>query len=265
MAGFRPPILEDMSSPQAGFASTPQPVTVSITRSVDPARLPEVTRWVQAGVNLANTWPGFLGSGWVRSAADSTDWHMLYRFADAVTLDAWQTSPERRRWLEGGRGLVEERRVHRVTGIEGWFDAPVSTTHLDADAPGADADAAGVGARGGGAAGLGAGAPSAGGARGTGAIGSDAVARADAGGARRAMPVAPPRWKQAVSIWLGFFPVNLAFTLLVTLFVPGWNDLPTALKVFLTTTALTPLMTYWILPFVTARLKTWLVAPPRAR
>jgi antibiotic biosynthesis monooxygenase (ABM) superfamily enzyme len=227
-----------MSSPQAGFVSTPQPVTVSITRSVDPARLPEVTRWVQAGVNLANTWPGFLGSGWVRSAADSTEWHMLYRFEDAVTLDAWQTSPERTTWLEGGRGLVEERRVHRVTGIEGWFDAPVSTTDLDADA----------------AAGAGAGA----GASGAGAAAGGAVA----GGAVR---TAPPRWKQAVSIWLGFFPVNLVFTLLVTMFVPGWNDLPTALKVFLTTTALTPLMTYWILPFVTSRLKTWLAAPPRRR
>jgi hypothetical protein len=45
--------------------------------------------------------------------------------------------------------------------------------------------------------------------------------------------------------------------------VPGWNDLPTALKVLLTTTALTPLMTYWILPFVTARLKNWLGAPRR--
>ncbi len=208
---------------------------------------------MQAGVNLANTWPGFLGSGWVRSAADSTDWHMLYRFADADTLDAWQNSPERTRWLEGGRGLVEERRVHRVTGIEGWFDAPVSTTDLDAGAVGAGAaGAAGAGGAGAGAAGAGPG--------GSGAAG--AASRATGAAAVR---TAPPRWKQAVSIWLGFFPVNLVFTLLVTMFVPGWNDLPTALKVLLTTTALTPLMTYWILPFVTARLKNWLAAPPRAR
>ena len=189
-------------------------------------------------MNLANTWPGFLGSGWVRSAADSTDWHMLYRFADADTLDAWQNSPERTRWLEGGRGLVEERRVHRVTGIEGWFDAPVSTMDLDGVGGAGGGVGAGAGVRGGGGAG--------------GAAAGGVAARS-----------APPRWKQAVSIWLGFFPVNLAFTLLVTTFVPGWNDLPTALKVLLTTTALTPLMTYWILPFVTARLKNWLAAPPR--
>ena len=139
--------------------------------------------------------------------------------------------------------------MHRVTGIEGWFDSPVSTTDLDADpaAAGAGAGAGGVGARGAGAGGAGAG-------------GAGAGARRATSGT---VPVAPPRWKQAVSIWLGFFPVNLVFTLLVTLFVPGWNDLPTALKVFLTTTALTPLMTYWILPFVTARLRNWLSAPAR--
>jgi antibiotic biosynthesis monooxygenase (ABM) superfamily enzyme len=68
---------------------------------------------------------------------------------------------------------------------------------------------------------------------------------------------APPRWKQAVSIWLGFFPANLVFTLAVGL-VPGWPSLPPALRVLLTTLALTPLMTYLVLPFVTARLRHWL-------
>ncbi|MBW8872998.1 MAG: antibiotic biosynthesis monooxygenase, partial [Leifsonia sp.] len=68
------------------------PVTVSITRRVVGDRLPEVTHWVQAGVNLANTYEGFLGSGWVRAHADSEEWHMLYRFADADTLEAWEAS-----------------------------------------------------------------------------------------------------------------------------------------------------------------------------
>jgi antibiotic biosynthesis monooxygenase (ABM) superfamily enzyme len=183
-------------------ASPSVPVTVSITREVDPQRIPEVTHWVQAGVNLANRYPGFLGSGWVRQGADSVHWHMLYRFADARLLERWETSEDRRRWLEGGRELVREARVERRTGIEGWFDEPVASS-----AP----DAAG-----------------------------ETAAR-----------VAPPRWKQATSIWLGFFPVNLAFTLLVTMLLPGWNDLATALKVLLTTLVLTPIMAYWVLPAVT--------------
>jgi antibiotic biosynthesis monooxygenase (ABM) superfamily enzyme len=206
-----------MSINTSSGAPTDAPVTVSITRSVDPERVSEVTHWVQAGVNLANTWPGFLGSGWVRSSASSTEWHMLYRFADAALLEQWQTSGERARWLEEGHGLVEERRTHKRTGIEGWFDAPSSSTTLDGDATATDPGT----------------------------------------------PVRPPRWKQATSIWLGFFPVNLVFTLLVTTFLPGWAEVPTTLKVLATTLILTPIMAYWVLPYVTSLLQPWLSRPPK--
>lgn len=67
---------------------------------------------------------------------------------------------------------------------------------------------------------------------------------------------APPRWKQAVSIWLGFFPVNVAFTYAMSP-VPGWDALPIWLRVLATTLVLTPIMTYWVLPFVTRSLRNW--------
>ena len=75
---------------------------------------------------------------------------------------------------------------------------------------------------------------------------------------------APPRWKQAVSIWLGFFPTNLVFTLLVSL-LPVWGTVPLALRVLITTVVLTPVMTYAVLPFVTARLRPWLERQPGDR
>ncbi len=73
---------------------------------------------------------------------------------------------------------------------------------------------------------------------------------------------APPRWKQAVSIWLGFFPTNLVFSLL-----PAWGTVPRALRVLVTTVVLTPVLTYAVLtyavlPFVTARLRPWLERSP---
>jgi len=180
-------------------AQRPLPVTVAITRRVDSAHIDEVTRWVQAGVNLANSYDGFLGSGWVRASADSDGWHMLYRFADARTLEAWEASDDRADWLFEGRELVEVARVEKRTGIEGWFDAPQ---------PGA--------------------------------------------------PAAPPRWKQAVTIWLGFFPLNLLFTSLVNWLVPGWHQLWPLATVLVTTLILTPIMTYLLLPFVTRMLHPWL-------
>jgi antibiotic biosynthesis monooxygenase (ABM) superfamily enzyme len=189
------------------------PVTVSIHRVVSPERVPDVTAWVQAGVQLANRWDGFLGSGWLRAAEGSSDWYMLYRFADAERLEAWESSPERKEWLAEGAGLVQERRVEKRTGIENWFDAP---TRLDEQS----------------------GPP---------------------------LLPAPPRWKQSVAIWLGFFPVNLAFTALMGWLVPAFGELDVVLRVLITTAVLTPVMSFWVLPWVTARLAGWLHAPSRPR
>ena len=183
-----------------------EPVTVSIRREVDPERIPEVTAWVQAGVNLANRHPGFLGSGWIRAGETSHVWYMLYRFTNAETLDAWESSSERTQWLSLGEGLIRSERSKRRTGIEGWFDEPA-----------------------------------------TGAV----PVPADA------LPEAPVRWKQAVTIWLGFFPVNLLFTY-VSAPIPGWGEQPIWLRVLVTTLVLTPVMTYWVLPWVTRMLRGWL-------
>jgi antibiotic biosynthesis monooxygenase (ABM) superfamily enzyme len=100
------------------------PITVTIARRAAPERSQEMVAWMQAGIRLASDFPGFLGAGWVRPAADSDEWHLLYRFDDAVTLHDWDSSPQRAWWLGAGAPFVEETRVERRTGIEGWFDPP---------------------------------------------------------------------------------------------------------------------------------------------
>lgn len=102
----------------------PAPVTVSVTRHVDPSQSSEMREWVQAGTSLAERFDGFLGSGWVRPSEGSPDWHMLYRFADADALAAWEASPQRAWWLEAAEGNIEATHVEKRTGIEGWFEAP---------------------------------------------------------------------------------------------------------------------------------------------
>ena len=44
------------------------PVTVSITRHVDPEQEDQMLAWLRAGAELAERFDGFLGSGWVRPA-----------------------------------------------------------------------------------------------------------------------------------------------------------------------------------------------------
>jgi len=103
-----------------------EPITVSITRIVDPERAKEVAAWARAGQDLLSASPGYLGSGWIRPDPQSPEWHMLFRFADAESLALWENSPERAWWVASALGMVEHSPVELRTGIEGWFDEPSS-------------------------------------------------------------------------------------------------------------------------------------------
>jgi antibiotic biosynthesis monooxygenase (ABM) superfamily enzyme len=184
------------------------PVTVSITRHLDPGREAEMVSWMQAGIALAERFPGFLGAGWVRPERDSETWHVLYRFADPDALAGWEASHQREWWRDSSSGLgVVESRVERRTGIEGWFDDPASREVRDL----------------------------------------------------RVAPPAPPRWKQAVVIWLAFFPLSLAVAWFFGRFAP---NLPLLERVLVTTLAMTPVMTYVVLPRMTQALSWWLHGRP---
>lgn len=100
------------------------PVTVSITRHVQPEHVDQMIAWVRAGSALAERFPGFLGTGWVRPSVRSDEWHMLYRFDSPTSLAAWEASDQRAWWLGSAQGLVGESLRERRTGIEGWFDEP---------------------------------------------------------------------------------------------------------------------------------------------
>ena len=110
-------------------------MTVAITRRVDPEDEILMHAWAEAGTTLAQRFPGFLGSGWVRPSPQSADWHMLYRFDSPASLATWQSSPERNRWLSTGTNLVRDTKVEHRTGIEGWFDEPADHAVEDLDAP----------------------------------------------------------------------------------------------------------------------------------
>ena len=102
------------------------PVTVSVTRHIDPAHTAEMLAWVEAGASLAERFDGFLGVGWIRPSEGSDEWHMLYRFASEEHLAVWEGSDQRAWWLAAAQGRIEASREERRTGIEGWFDEPSS-------------------------------------------------------------------------------------------------------------------------------------------
>lgn len=67
----------------------------------------------------------------------------------------------------------------------------------------------------------------------------------------------PPRWKQAVSIWLAYFPVLLVFSMLVN---EHLNILPVFWRVLITSVILTPIMVFVCIPFISRVLHRWLRA-----
>jgi antibiotic biosynthesis monooxygenase (ABM) superfamily enzyme len=193
----------DVDAPD-GSAAGDLPVTVSFTRRADPGHAREMAAWVRAGLSMAESFPGFLGGGWVRPRGDADEWHMLCRFADQRALAAWEASPERQWWLRSAQGLAQVTRTERRTGIEGWFDEPVA-----------------------------------------GEVSTPSTAGR----------TAPPRWKQATTIWLVFFPLSLLTTVTLGELLAS---VPVVFRVAITTIVLTPVMTYLVLPWVTARLDWWL-------
>lgn len=129
-------------TPSSPPSTTPGPVTVSITRRVSPEDELLMRAWADAGTQMANHFPGFLGSGWVRPSTGSHDWHMLYRFDSRESLRVWEESTERTRWLAAGTNLVQDTRIEHRTGIEGWFDEPEERAVDDMLADGVEAPAA---------------------------------------------------------------------------------------------------------------------------
>ncbi|WP_248794814.1 antibiotic biosynthesis monooxygenase [Pseudomonas sp. MWU13-2105] len=69
----------------------------------------------------------------------------------------------------------------------------------------------------------------------------------------------PPRWKQAVAIWLAFFPVSLLFNFGLAPLLAELSLLP---RVLVSTLALTPLMVYFFIPLSTHLLAGWLHSAP---
>ncbi|AOB30487.1 antibiotic biosynthesis monooxygenase [Bordetella sp. H567] len=170
----------------------PAPVTLLITRQIAPERYSDFLSWLRQGEILAAGFPGFLGSGVLQPPEGGDQYQIVLRFHDEDSLARWEHSLPRRMWLERGRELVRESRVHRATGMDAWFGSP-----------------------------------------------------------RRA----PPRWKQAFSIWVVYCPSLLLFNVV-------FQDLLASLSLFwrvlVTTSTMSPILSFFLIPFISRVLHGWL-------
>ena len=103
---------------------TPEPVTVTVARVVRPDRREAFERWAADALSMAAAFPGNLGATLLRPGAGSSEYHLVYRFADDESLAGWERSPERHRMLSQLAEMVDEERYARVSGLESFFTRP---------------------------------------------------------------------------------------------------------------------------------------------
>jgi antibiotic biosynthesis monooxygenase (ABM) superfamily enzyme len=101
-----------------------QPVTVTVARTVRPDRREAFERWADDALARAAHFPGNLGATLLRPGAGSSEYHLVYRFADDESLAGWERSPERRRMLASLAEMVDDERYARVSGLESFFTRP---------------------------------------------------------------------------------------------------------------------------------------------
>ncbi len=103
---------------------TPEPVTVTVARVVRPDRREAFERWADDALAKAAAFPGNLGATLLRPGTGSSEYHLVYRFADDESLTGWERSPERHRMLAQLAEMVDEERYARVSGLESFFTRP---------------------------------------------------------------------------------------------------------------------------------------------
>lgn len=100
---------------------TDSPITVVVRRTARAGKAREFEEWMTGLVREAAKFPGYMGADIARPQAGN-EYIVIFRFSSYENLLAWEKSPERKKWFEKARQVVEgEDVVEKHTGLEFWF------------------------------------------------------------------------------------------------------------------------------------------------
>jgi antibiotic biosynthesis monooxygenase (ABM) superfamily enzyme len=92
--------------------------TVIVSRRVVPGREAEVERWMQRMHAAATMQPGYVSDDHQPPDARHPDeWVVTYQFTDTDALDAWLSSPIRRKLIAEGREFIQGEARHQVLAV----------------------------------------------------------------------------------------------------------------------------------------------------
>ena len=109
---------------------TDEPVKIVLHMRARPGAREALEAWIKDLVEAAARSADLTGSSVVKSGRD--EYIVLVRFVSQARLEQWESTPEVRRLLHRGEGLMEsaEEPVRR-TGLETWFTLPGLSASLE--------------------------------------------------------------------------------------------------------------------------------------
>lgn len=102
------------------------PVSVAVTRRIKPGCERAFEELVKGIHQAIKGFDGYLGSHILKpESPGNPEYRIIFRFATARHLHAWERSSERREWLDRMSGMIEGQPVYQtLTGWETWFTLP---------------------------------------------------------------------------------------------------------------------------------------------
>jgi uncharacterized protein len=103
-------------------------VTIVITRKIKPGCEKQYDDWFRRFLMLVKNLPGYVGTTLItEGGTDSAIRHIIHRFSDTASLDAWEKSDEFLKQIEEAN-KYSTIYYERATGLETWFTLPDSKT-----------------------------------------------------------------------------------------------------------------------------------------
>ena len=101
----------------------PDPVTVTVARTVQPGWEAEFLRWADELISAAKAARGCLGAAVFHPGESGGEYQIIVRFANGVLLRDWERSAVRNELMERADNFVTGVRMQRTVGVEAWFEA----------------------------------------------------------------------------------------------------------------------------------------------
>ena len=101
----------------------PDPVTVTVARTIAPGYEAAFLRWADELVAAVREAPGCLGAAVFHPGQAGGEYQIVVRFADGLRLREWERSAERDDLMRRADAFVVSSRLQRTVGVQEWFEA----------------------------------------------------------------------------------------------------------------------------------------------